>query len=51
MSGIPTELFTWASLGEPGTGKSALLKEVAQECARIGPVFVLKAPDRANANL
>jgi hypothetical protein len=28
--------------GEPGTGKSALLKEIAEECARNGPVFVLK---------
>jgi hypothetical protein len=28
--------------GEPGTGKSALLKEIAEECARTGPVFVLK---------
>lgn len=28
--------------GEPGTGKSALLKEIAEECARIGPIFVLK---------
>jgi len=28
--------------GEPGTGKSALLKEIAEECARSGPVFVLK---------
>jgi hypothetical protein len=28
--------------GEPGTGKSALLKEIAEECARGGPVFVLK---------
>jgi hypothetical protein len=28
--------------GEPGTGKSALLKEVAEECARNGPIFVLK---------
>lgn len=29
-------------VGEPGTGKSALLKEIAEECARIGPIFVLK---------
>ncbi len=29
-------------IGEPGTGKSALLKEFAEESARIGPVFVLK---------
>jgi hypothetical protein len=28
--------------GEPGTGKSALLKEVAEECERNGPIFVLK---------
>jgi len=28
--------------GEPGTGKSALLEEIAEECARSGPVFVLK---------
>ncbi|HEX3885376.1 MAG TPA: ATP-binding protein [Stellaceae bacterium] len=28
--------------GEPGTGKSALLKELADECARHGPIFVLK---------
>jgi hypothetical protein len=28
--------------GEPGVGKSALLKEIAEECAQIGPVFVLK---------
>ena len=28
--------------GEPGTGKSALLKEIAEECARTGPLFVLK---------
>jgi hypothetical protein len=28
--------------GEPGTGKSALLKDIAEECARNGPVFVLK---------
>ncbi len=28
--------------GEPGSGKSALLKEVAQECERNGPVLVLK---------
>jgi hypothetical protein len=28
--------------GEPGTGKSALLKEVGEEYARLGPVFVLK---------
>jgi hypothetical protein len=28
--------------GEPGTGKSALLKGVAEECARNGPIFVLK---------
>jgi hypothetical protein len=29
-------------VGEPGTGKSALLKEIAEESVRIGPVFVLK---------
>ncbi|MEK7917657.1 ATP-binding protein [Burkholderia contaminans] len=29
-------------IGEPGTGKSALLKEFAEESARVGPVFVLK---------
>lgn len=29
-------------VGEPGTGKSALLKEIAEDCVRIGPVFVLK---------
>jgi NACHT domain-containing protein len=29
-------------IGEPGTGKSALLKEFADECSRVGPVFVLK---------
>jgi hypothetical protein len=29
-------------IGEPGTGKSALLKEFAEESARLGPVFVLK---------
>lgn len=29
-------------IGEPGTGKSALLKELAEESARLGPVFVLK---------
>ena len=28
--------------GEPGTGKSALLKELAEECRRDGPVLVLK---------
>jgi NACHT domain len=28
--------------GEPGCGKSALLKGIAEECARNGPVFVLK---------
>jgi hypothetical protein len=28
--------------GEPGTGKSAVLKEIALESARNGPVFVLK---------
>jgi hypothetical protein len=28
--------------GEPGTGKSALLKEIAEESARNGPIFVLK---------
>ena len=28
--------------GEPGTGKSAILKEIAEECARNGPVLVLK---------
>jgi len=28
--------------GEPGTGKSALLKDIAEECTRNGPVFVLK---------
>jgi hypothetical protein len=28
--------------GEPGTGKSAVLKQVAEECARNGPVLVLK---------
>lgn len=28
--------------GEPGTGKSALLKDIAKEARRIGPVFVLK---------
>ncbi|ATQ43385.1 hypothetical protein CSW64_13675 [Caulobacter mirabilis] len=28
--------------GEPGTGKSALLKEVAEEAARAGPIFVLR---------
>jgi hypothetical protein len=28
--------------GEPGTGKSALLKELAKECRRDGPVLVLK---------
>ncbi|TSD87573.1 ATP-binding protein [Mycobacterium sp. KBS0706] len=28
--------------GEPGVGKSALLKLLAQECARTGPIFVLK---------
>ena len=28
--------------GEPGTGKSALLKEIAEECVRNGPVLVLK---------
>lgn len=29
-------------VGEPGTGKSALLREFAEESARLGPVFVLK---------
>lgn len=29
-------------IGEPGTGKSALLKEFAEESARLGPIFVLK---------
>lgn len=28
--------------GEPGSGKSALLKDIAEECARNGTVFVLK---------
>lgn len=28
--------------GEPGTGKSAILKEIAEETARNGPVLVLK---------
>ena len=28
--------------GEPGSGKSALLKEIAEESVRNGPVFVLK---------
>jgi shikimate kinase len=28
--------------GEPGTGKSALLKEIAEECEHAGPVLVLK---------
>lgn len=28
--------------GEPGTGKSALLKSIARECCRSGPIFVLK---------
>jgi hypothetical protein len=28
--------------GEPGAGKSALLKSLALECARSGPIFVLK---------
>lgn len=28
--------------GEPGTGKSALLKDIAREARRIGPIFVLK---------
>jgi hypothetical protein len=28
--------------GGPGTGKSALLKEIAEECEHSGPVFVLK---------
>ena len=28
--------------GEPGTGKSVLLKEIAEECEHSGPVFVLK---------
>lgn len=28
--------------GEPGSGKSALLKEIAEEYGRYGPVFVLK---------
>lgn len=29
-------------IGEPGAGKSALLKEFAEESANLGPVFVLK---------
>lgn len=29
-------------VGEPGTGKSAILKEFAEDAANIGPVFVLK---------
>lgn len=29
-------------IGEPGTGKSVLLKEFAEEICRIGPAFVLK---------
>lgn len=29
-------------VGEPGTGKSALLREFTEECGRVGPVFVLK---------
>ncbi|MFN3233159.1 MAG: hypothetical protein ACE363_13535 [Alphaproteobacteria bacterium] len=28
--------------GEPGCGKSAVLKEIAEECAQHGPVFALK---------
>ena len=28
--------------GEPGSGKSALLKDLAEECRRTGPVLVLK---------
>jgi hypothetical protein len=28
--------------GEPGSGKSALLREIAEEAARMGPLFVLK---------
>jgi hypothetical protein len=28
--------------GEPGAGKSAVLREIAEDCARNGPVFVLK---------
>ena len=28
--------------GEPGCGKSAILKGIAEECARNGPIFVLK---------
>jgi len=28
--------------GEPGSGKSALLKDLAEECSRNGPVLVLK---------
>lgn len=28
--------------GEPGTGKSALLKSIAEECKRDGPILVLK---------
>ncbi|WP_046500745.1 NACHT domain-containing protein [Candidatus Filomicrobium marinum] len=28
--------------GEPGTGKSALLKEIAEETAQLGTIFVLK---------
>ncbi|MGY6707081.1 MAG: hypothetical protein ACXIVF_02040 [Rhizobiaceae bacterium] len=29
-------------IGEPGAGKSAILKAIAEENARLGPVFVLK---------
>ncbi|MBB6012368.1 hypothetical protein HNR59_001713 [Aquamicrobium lusatiense] len=29
-------------IGEPGAGKSAILKAIAEESARLGPVFVLK---------
>ncbi len=28
--------------GEPGTGKSALLRDIAEESSRTGPIFVLK---------
>jgi hypothetical protein len=28
--------------GGPGTGKSALLKEIAEECEHSGPILVLK---------